>query len=529
MTASLVNEPVTDRVKTYIANRIGPRKYSMWFGQSAVVNYDPATHKLTVATVNHFVADWIEKNFKDVINEAACAELNQTVKIDVQVSKLAPDLNASNPHLSSPHLSSPHLSSPHLSSPHLSSDPNALAPRSSAPLDQSDRPLADTTQAAIAVNQSKLAADKNRVSPAGRRKKKAPFLRYQLQDFVVGQSNQLAFAAASRLADEDNSAAHPLFIHGNCGLGKTHLLQGICQQMAKEINHHKIYYTTGERFTNEFITAVRSNKINQFRKRMRSFDLLAIDDVHFMANKQATQQEFLHSFDEIELGGAKLVLASDCHPKWIKQFSQALISRCIRGMVVKIDAPELDTRKQIISNIARKKGLYLQESLIDTLAQRCCESVREIEGMMNRAAALYSLQGQSPKEKFSERLLEQLFAQGPALSRRPVAFGDITTAVCQYTGVNSEQISGPSRQKHIVTARSLVAFLSRELTSMSYPELAGQMGKKHHSSIVEAVKRIKRQIHSAKKISFTTGQMPIEIAKAIEQIKDQINRLVRQK
>ncbi|NJL30883.1 MAG: ATP-binding protein, partial [Phycisphaerales bacterium] len=191
--------------------------------------------------------------------------------------------------------------------------------------------------------------------------------------------------------DNDLTGVSPLFIHGGVGLGKTHLLQGICRRMLARQPHARIHYTTGEQFTNEFLTAVRSGKIDAFRQRIRKLDLLAVDDVHFIANKTATQQEFLHCFNAIDLAGARIVLASDQHPKLIQQFSQALVNRCVRGMVATVTTPDTSTRVKIVQTLAHRRGINLLESVVAVVAAKCPGSVRELEGTLTRLHALATL------------------------------------------------------------------------------------------------------------------------------------------
>jgi chromosomal replication initiator protein len=215
----------------------------------------------------------------------------------------------------------------------------------------------------------------------------------RLEDFVVGESNRLAFAAACRVVDiDDGHGLSVLFVHGECGVGKTHLLQGICRRSIERTGRPgSVRYVTGEQFTNEFIAAVRTNTLDAFRARMRKLDLLAIDDVHFLSNKVRTQSEFLYTLDAIGLGGAKIVMASDDHPRHIKRFNQALVSRFISGMVVKVDRPDRCTRLELIRRLASVRSLSLNDAAVDTIAGQCVGSVRELEGAITRLAAVTTL------------------------------------------------------------------------------------------------------------------------------------------
>src|SRR6185437_2544033 len=199
-------------------------------------------------------------------------------------------------------------------------------------------------------------------------------LRHDVDSYIVGPNNQLAYNAALYVAEFPGAQYNPLFIHGNCGLGKTHLLQGLCKRF---IDHHptkRWIYLTGEEFTNEFLMALRSNKIDSFRRKVRDLDLLVIDDVHFLGGKKATQEEFLHTFNAIEAMGRQVVMASDNHPKLIEEFGESLINRFVSGMVVRIDAPNFATRTQILRVLSDRDGLGLSDEVICWIARRVTQN-----------------------------------------------------------------------------------------------------------------------------------------------------------
>lgn len=471
VTTAITAEDIGARVARRVAETVGPRKYAMWFDRSA--RFDVIDdNRVAVAVPNRFVADWIGKNFTQEILAAASDELggapgSVAVELRVEPERFAMEARTGT-----------------AASAAVASPAHAL-PKPALP-----RPTVDRAAGAH-----------------------YPALRHDLDTFVVGPSNQLAFAATRRLIDdvgEPGSAASgaggPLFLHGGCGLGKTHLLQGACTALLRRRPDARVHYTTGEQFTNEYITAVRSNKLDAFRKRIRSLDLLAVDDVHFIANKQATQQEFLHSFDQIELGGARVILASDCHPKLIRQFSEALISRCVRGLVVQVEKPDRETRLRLIAALADRRGMRLQDGVAAALADAdggagAGGSVREIEGTLTKLLALASL-GQEPRAFASHdtvvghALVRQLLSADPMASRvrKPVRFEQIVKGVGEYLGVTTQQINGRSRHKQLVLARAMVVHLARRLTSMSYPEIAAGLGKGNHSTVITAAQRVEKML-----------------------------------
>ncbi len=311
------------------------------------------------------------------------------------------------------------------------------------------------------------------------------FLRFD--DFVIGTSNQLAYAAAKQMTDKSGCAISPLFIHGACGVGKTHLLQSICHAVSKT-NPGKVRYVTAEQFTNEFIAASRSGEFSRFRLRYRNLDLLAIDDVHFVANKVKTQEELLHTLDAAGLRGARLVLASDEDPRHIRRLNRALANRLVAGMIAEIERPDRETRCNIIQKLTRKHGITMTSGAIDHLASQAVGSVREIEGTVTRLRATASLLMQDDAT-IGIDAVERLIRSTPPTSL-PIRIQDIIEVTANRAGVSCSDLIGSSRASNIVFWRSVVSFLGRKLTACSYPELAIAVGRKNHSTVHAAVKRI---------------------------------------
>src|SRR5688500_9285433 len=252
-----------------------------------------------------------------------------------------------------------------------------------------------------------------------------PSLRHDLETFVRGPSNNLAYNAACYVAEFPGAQYNPLFIHGSCGLGKTHLLQGLCKRF---IEHHptkRWMYLTGEEFTNEFLSALRNNKLDAFRRKVRDLDLLVIDDVHFLGGKKATQEEFLHTFNAIEAMGRQVVMASDNHPKLIEEFGESLVNRFVSGMVVRIDPPNYATRCEILRSLARRNNLNVNEEVVGWIARRVTQNVRELEGAITRIAAVAKLTGSELDITAAQQALGALGRQLVA----PVRPDDILTGV----------------------------------------------------------------------------------------------------
>ncbi len=445
----MTTAPSITNIGTRIANRLadtlGPKRFAMWFDQSAMFQVDPHKHALRVTVANKFLADGIARQFKPQVCQAAREELGHDVTLDLGIRP--------------------------------------------APSQADQTPVKDVAPSPSTPQAPRLPATSTR-------------WRHTLDEFVVGTSNELAFAAAVRLAEHDNDPGSPLFIHGGCGLGKTHLLQGICRRFSECQSGRRVLYATGEQFTNDFITAVRGNTLDAFRRKIRRLDLLAIDDVHFLANKEKTQQEFLHCFDEIERSGARVVMVSDSHPKLIERFSDALSSRCAGGMVVRVDRPDAQTRLRLVEALAERRGLAVPQHVAQTIADRCDGSVRDIEGMINKLQALSMISRPQSRSLcaatvIGHGLVDRLFQEQPSPTpRKPVRYQAILDAVCGFFALPAVQVTGRVRRQHVVLARSLLIHLAYELTPMSYPEIAVAMGRPNHSTIVTAAGRIKKQLRA---------------------------------
>lgn len=341
-------------------------------------------------------------------------------------------------------------------------------------------------------------------------------VKYRFDSFIVGRANRLACSAAQRIADDDGPVPL-LFIHGSCGLGKTHLLRAAAARFQERRPGTLVRYTTAEAFTNEYIMAIRTGKTDQFRKNYRKVDFLCLDDVHFFArtNKDSTQNELMNTLDAAGVDGARIIVASDEHPKEITKLSDRLVSRFMAGAVVKIEPPDADLRGRLIRHLAQKRNLPLDDEAATLLAERSGRSagalggfggsVREMEGLLNQVDAVHRLLpeyglgtgtiGVALVRKALGIDQEQQAPMPAAMRvRRPTNAESIVAEVCRELAVDLNDFMGKGRHKRVVLARSLVASLSRRLTTMSFPEIARAMGRSNHSTIITAQKRIDRQI-----------------------------------
>ncbi|MDD5459156.1 MAG: chromosomal replication initiator protein DnaA, partial [Phycisphaerae bacterium] len=324
-------------------------------------------------------------------------------------------------------------------------------------------------------------------------------LKLGFETFVVGQSNELAYNAAKAVAREKQSPFNPLFIHGGYGVGKTHLMQGICNEVCFNRPETNWLYLSAEDFANQFVLALKTKKLEAFRRRMRETDLLAIDDIHFMAGKPATQEEFLHTFNSIDLAGKQVVLVSDAHPKMIGQLCDKLVNRFVSGMVVKIDTPDIATRKGICMQFVRSMGRNISESVINFVSENIRTNVREIEGALLKIIAFGSLQN----EKITLNMAQSVLIDHLARTDPIVHISDIESAVATYFGITGADLHSSKKDRTIATARHFGMYLSRKLTKMSFPEIGRFMGNKNHATVIMACRKVEEQLKANSQINYT--------------------------
>ncbi len=335
----------------------------------------------------------------------------------------------------------------------------------------------------------------------------------RLEDFVVGEANRLAYNAAVSLAEGGEGARFsPLFIHGASGMGKTHLLQGIVGRVQARSPGARVIMTTAESFMNDYVAAVKGNALEGFRRRWRGVELLCLDDVHFLSSKQGTQNELLHTFDAIDLTGARVALASDEHPHRIDQLSAQLRSRFLSGAVVRLDAPEADLRRRLIAAFAARRGIALEDEAVRVIVERSGlptgspASVRDIEGMVTQVEAVSRLLPEFVTNSGRIGALAVRRAMGlgepgsEGVSRRPlrpIRPEAVVRGVAAALGVEVSDVLGTTRHRRVVLARALCVYLMRELTTLSYPEISRALARRNHSTAATADKRLRRQIVDA--------------------------------
>ena len=312
--------------------------------------------------------------------------------------------------------------------------------------------------------------------------------KYTFETFVIGSSNRFAHAAAVAVAEAPAKAYNPLFIYGDSGLGKTHLLHAIGHYAQSLYHGVKVRYVSSEEFTNDFINMIRDGKQDGFRRRYRDVDVLLVDDIQFLENKEGTQEEFFHTFNTLHNASKQIVISSDRAPKRLVTLEDRLRSRFEWGLITDVQPPELETRIAILRKKAVQEGLNAPPEALEYIASRISTNIRELEGALIRVTAFASLNRQSVDLQLAEIVLKDLIpeAQGPEITA-----ATIMGQTASYFGLSIDDLCGTSRSRVLVTARQIAMYLCRELTDLSLPKIGQQFGGRDHTTVMHADRKIR--------------------------------------
>jgi chromosomal replication initiator protein len=313
--------------------------------------------------------------------------------------------------------------------------------------------------------------------------------RYTLSNFVVGSHNELAAAACQAVADAPGRAYNPLFIYGGVGLGKTHLMQAIGNTVLAKFPGSRVGYVPTEQFTNELIAAIQARQTSQFHTRYRRIDLLLVDDAHFLAGKEGTQEEFFHTFNALHDAQKQIVLTSDRPPKEIPGLQERLVSRFEWGLVTDIKPPDFETRVAILRFKAEQDGLALDQDVLTFIAQRCRSSVRELEGAVIKLLAYGSL----TRREISPELAAEVLggAMGPLADLSPET---IEVAVAEAFGVSTADLYSKKRQRRVTDPRQVAMYLEKALLDMPYTKIGARFGGRDHSTVIHSIQKVEQQL-----------------------------------
>jgi chromosomal replication initiator protein len=321
--------------------------------------------------------------------------------------------------------------------------------------------------------------------------------KYTFDSFVIGSSNRFAHAAALAVAEAPAQAYNPLFIYGGTGLGKTHLLQAIAQYVGEHSTGLTVRYVTSETFMNDFINSLRDKRIEGFKQRYRTYDLLLVDDVQFFEHKERIQEEFFHTFNSLYENGSQIAMSSDRPPRDIATLEERLRSRFEWGLITDIQPPDLETRIAILRKRVKTDNINADPQVLTFIASRVSTNIRELEGALTRVVAFCSLTGRPMAEELAQDVLKDVFPQGDLPQ---VTIERIQETVSDRFGLSLDELCGDKRSQNIVYPRQVAMYLSRELTDSSLPKIGKQFGGRDHTTVIHATSKIARMIREDRSV-----------------------------
>jgi chromosomal replication initiator protein len=421
---------------------LSPANFETWLRDTQLVDVDD--QRFRIAVPNGFAKDWLETRYRSLISQTLARIVGYSVQVEFAVQ---------------------------------GTDGIPAAPGEQTGAAAGPQPAA-----------APVRLEPTRVGGEGGTTNINP--RYTFTNFIVGSANRLAHAASLSVAERPGHAYNPLFLYGGVGLGKTHLMHAIGNQVIAKFPRKRVVYATSEKFTNEFITSIQQGKIDEFRARYRRIDLLLIDDIQFIADKERTQEEFFHTFNAIHEDGKQIVLSSDRPPKAILTLEERLRSRFEWGLIADLTAPDLETRIAILRAKSEEGAVPITSDVIEFIARKVVSNIRELEGALNRIVAYASMGAMPISIELAQAVLSNVLYNP---KKRQVTPERIAMAVADYYGVQMEALKGQKRDKAIVTPRQVAMFLMRQETDVSLLRIGAELGGRDHSTVLHACDKITRE------------------------------------
>jgi chromosomal replication initiator protein len=456
----LTAEDLWSDVSARLREALNDTTYSTWFGEVSGAELDADT--FAIAVPNDFTREWIEGHFLDLIRAAVKDAGGADLRVQLRV-----------------------LEEPPLPVLNAQSAPSVVP--------AAVRPLPAEVTA--------VRTDVAGINP-----------KYTFDSFVIGSSNRFAHAAALAVAEAPAQAYNPLFIYGHTGLGKTHLLHAVANFVTDHGGGLTCRYVTSETFMNDFINSLRDKRIEGFKQRYRTYDVLLIDDVQFFEHKERIQEEFFHTFNSLYEAGRQIVMSSDRPPRDISTLEERLRSRFEWGLITDIQPPDLETRIAILRKKVKNDQIEIREpELLTFIASRVSTNIRELEGALTRVVAFSSLTGRPLSVDLAQDVLKDVFPQGESAQ---ISIERIQELVCERFGVTMQELTGDRRSQNIVYPRQVAMYLSRELTDSSLPKIGKEFGGRDHTTVIHATSKIARLIREDRSVYNLVQELTARVRQA---------------
>ena len=412
-----------------IENKIGLRQYNLWFKNTRLISFD--NESLSIGVPNQFVQTKIRENYETILKNS----VKNITKINPSINLLVDDGNGSSQESSKEVIGNVKFEKP-------------------------------------------LKQNNNFISSK----------KLLLENYVVGGCNRLAYAAALEISKPGPVAFNTLFVHGDIGVGKTHLLQGIWNRLKAESSNVSAVYMPAENWTNEFVYSLKGGSLESFRKKYRSVDMFLVDDVHFLANKNGMQEEFLHTFNTLHSLSKRIVFASDAHPRFMNQLKESLVSRFMSGMIAKVEPPGFNTALQILRTKTETMRKKIPDNVLEFISERFNDSVRSIESAITTVLAIANINHVKIDLQLASEVLSEQYN-----NKKSITLKDIEEVVISHYNISRNDIHSGNKSKNVALTRQVCMYLAKLLTDSSYQEIGKYFGNKRHTTVIFAIKKVKEK------------------------------------
>ncbi len=432
------NEKIWQKILNFIKDQVSPANYRTWFSQTALGKVDKES--ITLKVPSAFIKGQLINRYEALIKKAASEVIGKELSISYDI------------------------------------DSSLLSKKSSQPSERED---------IFELSSAPVQSQATILNP-----------KYTLESFVVGLTNNLAFAAAQAVSQNPGTSYNPLFIYGPSGVGKTHLMQGIGNALLMKNPYLKVVYAPSERFMNDFVDSIQTKKTGSFRQKYRSCDILLIDDIQFISGKDSTQEEFFHTYNDLHSKNAQLIFTSDRPPNEIQRLESRLLSRFQGGLMVDIQLPDFDTRMAILKSKLTERGETISEEVLKSLAENIQSNTRELEGKLVQILQISKLTGQ----EVNQEMIDKIVGTGSAPVKQSVDHKKVINSVNSYFNIKVADLMGPRRQKELVLPRQIAMFLMYEECRLPMERIGEILGGRDHTTVLHGIEKIRQAVQRDREI-----------------------------
>lgn len=478
------DQPSQQAITAALKDAVGEANFQHWLADRC--RYDVSGAKLLVHVPNPFIANWLLKRFRSQFTKASCSLLGPSGQFELLVDEALQGADSES----------------NVKSGKVQQELTSAPPSAEEIARKKSKASGDSTSSDDAKPLS--------VRSTGRRR----FRRFD--SMVEGDCNKLSLLAARQVCESPGELFNPLYVHGPTGCGKTHLLEAIYSDIKRNFPTLNVMFISSEAFTNYFLNALDSRTVASFRQKFRNVDVLLVDNIEFLDNKKATQEEFLHTIVQLLENGGQLVVSGDRHPRLLSKHREEVTTRFTSGMVCRMEAPDDETRSQVTRHLAMPyQGCFTREAL-NYVSKKCRKSIREIQGAINCLRGHFQLSG----EKITAASAREILGDLERECRRLVRISDVEKIICDMFGVTVNDLRSKSRRKAISAPRSLAMYIARKLTGSAYREIGGYFGGRDHSTVVAAERRVKEWIDSNQALTIPTACKGRNVAEMVHELEE---------